>query len=139
MSRVDAIVMGRNTFEKVLSFDCDWPYTKPVFVWSSILQKVPTALVDKVEIIQGTPSTIVEQLNFRGFVTLYIDGGRTVQSFLQKELISEMVITVIPVLLGEGIPLFGTLSRPLPFNCIKTTLFENGVVQNCFVSGEQHG
>lgn len=107
MANVDALVMGRNTFEMVLSFGVEWPYNKPVFVLSNTLKSVPEGYQDKVFLVQGALPTVVEQLHQQGYQRLYIDGGKTVQSFLAEDLIDEMIITTIPVLLGAGIPQIG--------------------------------
>ncbi|NTU72073.1 MAG: dihydrofolate reductase [Coriobacteriia bacterium] len=114
MSGVDAVVMGRVTFETVATFS-DWPYDKPVFVLSSTLGSVPAELFGRAEILSGTPARVVELLRARGFDRLYIDGGRTIQGFLAQDLIDEMTITWVPVLLGGGVALFGELARPLWF------------------------
>lgn len=120
LSRVDAIVMGRNSFEKVLSFGIEWPYPIPVFVCSSHLREVPEELHSLVEIISGTPGEIVRTLKARGYENLYIDGGRTIQGFLLEDMIDEMIITTIPVLLGDGIPLFGSLPERYDFQLISS-------------------
>jgi len=113
MDRIDALVMGRNTFETVCGFGGDWPYPKPVFVVSSTLTEIPEAYQDKAQLISGTVREIMKQLSNQGYQNLYIDGGKTVQSFLQADLIDELIITQIPILLGTGIPLFGALEQPL--------------------------
>ena len=118
---IDAIIMGRNTFEKVLEFD-DWPYEQLVFVLSNTLKKVPEYLIDRVEIVCGDLKTILEDLEKRELKNLYVDGGKTIQSFLKEDLIDEMVITTVPILLGDGIPLFGHLERDLKFKCVKVEL-----------------
>ncbi len=125
---IDALVMGRNTFEKVLTFDF-WPYEKPVFVLSNHLDTVPENLVDKAEIVRGDLRQLIEALKDRGFQNLYIDGGRVIQSFLEEDLIDEMIITWIPILLGEGIPLFGKLENSLKFSHKKTQSY-NALVQS---------
>ena len=129
MSGIDAIVMGRKTFEKVMSFDI-WPYDKPVYIVSSGKPKIPEALQGKVEIIKGGPKELVEQLQELGHQNLYIDGGVTIQGFLEDDLIDEMILTRIPVLLGEGIPLFGNLNQSLDFNHNKTEIFNNMLVKS---------
>lgn len=121
ISNIDAIIMGRNTFEKVLEFD-DWPYEQLVFVLSNTLKKVPEYLIDRVEIISGDLKTILEDLEKRELKNLYVDGGKTIQSFLKEDLIDEMIITTVPILLGDGIPLFGHLGRDLKFKCVKVEL-----------------
>ena len=129
---IDALVMGRSTFEKVLSFGIEWPYHKPVFVLSNALSQIPEELTGKVHLVKGSLQTILAQIHEAGYFQLYIDGGAVIQNFLKEDLIDEMTITIIPVLLGEGISLFGELSKPLNFECKKTTLFFDKVVQNHF-------
>jgi dihydrofolate reductase len=128
MSGIDAIMMGRNTFEKVLSFG-GWPYDKPVFVLSNSLESVPEKVKGLAEIISGDPGALIQQLEERGIRNLYVDGGKVVQSFLEKDLVDELIITRIPILLGEGIPLFGTISRRLKFRHLKTETFNDSLVQ----------
>lgn len=98
MGGIDAIVMGRNTFEKVLTFS-DWPYNKPVFVLSNSLTAVPEPIVAQAEIVKGDIKSLVNQLHQRGYQNLYVDGGKTIQSFLKADLIDEMIITRVPILL----------------------------------------
>jgi dihydrofolate reductase len=126
---IDAIVMGRKTYETVLAFN-EWPYNKPVFVLSNTLQSLPQNLSDKVEIIKGSPELVVNALNERQFKNLYIDGGKTIQSFLNENLIDEMIITKVPIILGEGIPLFGKLVKEQKFAHIKTEVLFNCLVKS---------
>jgi dihydrofolate reductase len=121
MSGIDAIVMGRKTFNKILTFD-DWPYDKPVYVLSKSIVEIPNELENKVEIINADPKTVVDQLKRLGHRNLYIDGGVTIQGFLEEDLVDKMIITRVPVLLGEGIPLFGKLTQRLYFKLEKTEL-----------------
>ena len=132
MSEIDALVMGRNTFETVCSFDIDWPYQKPVYVLSNSLSEVPEVYKGKAELVKGDLTTILTTIHSKGHDRLYIDGGTTIQHFLKEDLIDEMIITTIPVLLGEGTPLFNQLSKPLDFECIESTIFLNKIVQNRF-------
>jgi dihydrofolate reductase len=126
---IDAIVMGKNTYEKVLSFD-EWPYEKPVFILSNKLKEIPESLKGKVELIQGTPNHIVEHLNNGGYTNLYIDGGKTIQKFLELELIDEIIISHIPIILGSGIPLFDESSIEQKFEHVKTDTYNNGIVKS---------
>jgi len=121
ISNIDAIILGRHTFEKVLEFD-DWPYEQLVFVLSNTLKKLPEDLIDRVEIVSGDLKTILEDLEKRELKNLYVDGGKTIQSFLKEDLIDEMIITTVPILLGDGIPLFGHLEQDLKFKCVKVEL-----------------
>ncbi|HCG8578266.1 TPA: dihydrofolate reductase [Vibrio parahaemolyticus] len=126
MERIDGLVMGRNTFDVVLSFGCDWPYSKPVFVLSNTMTEVPQGYEDKVFLVKG-------ELNTKGFNELYIDGGVTIQNFLKEDLIDEMVITRFPILLGGGAPLFGDLQQPLNFKVTKSEVVLGTLVQTTYV------
>ena len=130
MEKMDAIIMGRTTFEKVLSFGIDWPYTLPVFVVSHHLKEVPKGLKNQVEIISGSPQELLNIVHKKGYHSLYIDGGKTVQAFLQEDLIDEMTLTSIPILLGGGIPLFTDLSEEVKLEHISTEVFLNQLVQS---------
>jgi len=128
--RIDAIIMGRNTFETVCGFEGEWPYTKPVFVLSNSLISVPDKYLEKAEVINGSLNDIINSLQQRGYQELYIDGGITIQNFLQEDLIDEMIITQMPILLGGGSPLFGVLPEHLEFEHIKTEVLLNAMVQS---------
>jgi dihydrofolate reductase len=131
LKQVDAIVMGRNTFETVLGFD-SWPYQKPVFVLSRTLAALPEKAAGKAELIRGGPTEVVAALNARGYQNLYIDGGLTVQSFLVADLVDEMIITRVPVLLGGGIPLFGILSKEMKFSLVSTERLNDTLVKSTY-------
>jgi len=75
ISRIDAIVMGRGTFEKVLSFP-SWPFDKKVYVLSSTIKQVPVELINKVSILSSKPSEVLNYLSQKGYSSLYIDGGK---------------------------------------------------------------
>ena len=132
ISGIDAYVIGRKTFEKVLTFD-RWPYDKPVFILSNTLTELPEEITGKAEIVSGNLKGIIDQLNQRGFQNIYVDGGKTIQSFLAVDAIDEMIITQVPVLLGDGIPLFNKLSQSLKFRLKKTELYNNILVQCHYV------
>lgn len=132
MNEVDALIMGRNTFETVCSFDIDWPYSKPVYVLSNSLQEIPRKYVGKAFLVNGKLKEVLDQVHANGHNNLYIDGGATIQSFLKEGLIDSMIITRIPILLGAGIPLFGNLDAPQNFKCVSTKRFLDAVVQNRF-------
>lgn len=133
ISGVDAIVMGRSTFEVVCGFDIDWPYTIPVFVLSNNILSIPVELKDKVSLVNGKLSDILDKIHHLGYNNLYIDGGKTIQGFLEEDLIDELTITIIPWLLGEGIPLFAVMPQRLFFECTETNIFLGQVVQNHYV------
>jgi dihydrofolate reductase len=124
--------MGRATFETVCSFDMDWPYTIPVFVLSNKLDSVPEDLKNKVAIVSGSLSEILDQIHKKGYSQLYIDGGVTVQNFLKEDLIDELIITTIPILLGGGVPLFGELPKEMEFEHMESVLFLDALVQDSY-------
>ena len=130
IERIDAVVMGRKTFDKVCSFNCEWPYNKPVFILSNSLESIPEGYEGKAEPIKGSLSKVIEKIHQRGYKHVYIDGGVTVQSFFKEDLIDEIIITTIPILLGGGTPLFGELSGQIEFEHVKTEVFLNAIVQN---------
>jgi len=131
MSGIDAIVMGRKTFEKVLTFSL-WPYDKPVYVLSRSKVRVPNELENKVEIVNENPKTLVDQLKERGHQNLYIDGGITIQGFLEEDLIDELIITRIPVPLGNGAPLFGKLIQRMYFSHKRTEVLNETLVKSYY-------
>ncbi|MHC6224001.1 dihydrofolate reductase family protein [Pseudomonas sp. X10] len=134
MASVDTLVMGRHTFEKVLTFG-EWPYTqKRVVVLSRTLQAtaIPQGLGGPVEVHPGPLEDLLEHLQATGAKSLYLDGGKLIQGFLSEGRVDELTITYIPVLLGSGIPLFGALARDVPLQHVRTTTFENGFVQSTY-------
>ncbi len=130
MNGVDAVIMGRKTFETVCSFDLEWPYSKPVFVLSRSMKSISNDYAKKVELVNGPLKFILEKLNQKGFQNLYIDGGKTIQSFLKEDLIDELTITIFPIMLGGGSRLFEEMPVELEFDHIKTEVFSNQIVQS---------
>ena len=130
MNRIDALVMGRKTFEVVCGFDVPWPYTKPVFVLSKSLTAIPQEYEGKAELMSGALDSVLATIHGKRHQELYIDGGSTIQNFLKQDLIDEMIITVLPLLLGGGSPLFGDLPEPLGFEHVKTEVMLNAMVQS---------
>jgi len=132
MATVDAMVIGRKTFETVLTFDT-WPYgEKLVFVLSTRpLAPAPHGAV--VERMSGPPADIVSQLAARGIRHAYVDGGITIQRFLEAGLIQRLIITRVPVLIGAGIPLFGSLQRDIALTHVATRQYATGLVQSEYV------
>lgn len=127
---VDLLVMGRRTFEQVLTFP-DWPYDeREVVVLSSRPLAIPAALAATVTWSARTPRDLVAQAAIEGATHLYVDGGVTIRRFLADGLIDEMTITQIPILLGEGIPLFGPIGGDAPLRHMSTRAFPNGYVQS---------
>lgn len=130
MADVDALVMGRSTFEQVLTFD-SWPYgATPVVVLSHREISLPTNLPQTVSVSNKNPTALVAWLAQRGAKKIYVDGGLTIQSFFAAGLIDDITISTIPILLGSGRTLFGPLDTALRLAHEGTTAFEFGFVQS---------
>jgi dihydrofolate reductase len=137
IATVDTIVIGRKTFETVLTFEA-WPYgSKRVVVLSSHPVDLSTAVGRGaiVEQMGGPPAEIASSLAARGAQHLYVDGGITVQRFLRAGLIDRLVITRVPVLIGDGIPLFGSLPQDIRLRHIVTRSYASGLVQTEYEVG----
>jgi dihydrofolate reductase len=129
MATVDALVIGRKTFETVLAFE-QWPYgKKPVVVLST--RPLPPAPPEAVvEHMSGEPAEIWAQLTARGLQHIYVDGGITIQRFLRAGLIQRLIVTRVPVLIGQGIPLFGALPHDVILRHVATRQYAGGLVQS---------
>ena len=128
---VDVLVMGRHSFEKVLSFDVGWPYgDKRVVVLSHSGVEIPSHLRHTTEQLAGPPPEVAANLAQRGFNHLYIDGGATIRGFLDAGLVDSIILTRVPLLLGSGIPLFDGLQGELVLDHITTRTFDGGLVQS---------
>ena len=129
MATVDALVIGRKTYETVLGFG-GWAYgAKPVFVLSShpLRPPPPSAIVER---MSGDPAAIAAELASRGVQHIYVDGGVTIQRFLRAGLIDRLIVSRVPVLIGEGVPLFGALSKDIALRHIATRQYPGGLVQS---------
>jgi dihydrofolate reductase len=130
IASVEAIVIGRNTFDKVMTFP-EWPYGKKrVVVLSSRpidVSAVPGAVLEQ---MSGAPAEIAGRLAATGVRHAYIDGGITLQRFLREGLIQRLIITRVPVLVGEGIPLFGHLPHDVRLEHVMTKQYKSGLVQS---------
>jgi dihydrofolate reductase len=134
IATVDAVVMGRHTYETVLTFDA-WPFAAglPVIVLTTRPLDRPPPRGATVEIMTGPPRDIVARLAERGMQHLYVDGGITVQRFLSAGLIQHFTLTRIPVLLGRGIPLFGPIASDIRFEHIATQSYAGGMVTSQYL------
>jgi dihydrofolate reductase len=130
IASVDALVIGRKTFETVLAFP-EWPYgDKRVVVLSSRPLDLSTARGAVVEQMSGPPDEIVAKLAASGAHHLYVDGGITIQRFLRAGLVQRLIITRVPVLIGEGIPLFGALPGDVRLRHVATQHYPSGLVKS---------
>ena len=128
---VDGIVMGRNSYETVLTFG-QWPYHKPVVVMSKSLSPsdIPSELTDKVSITDLDPLGLMDALNENGWSRAYVDGGMVVQSFIKLGLIEDIIITVVPTLIGDGIPLFGEIDEDIDLELVNAKSFASRMAQS---------
>ena len=127
---IDAVVMGRNTFDTVLSFG-QWPYAdKRMWVLSSRELALPAFVPPTVTRWSDSPASLVDELIAQDVRKVYVDGGKTIQSFLQANLLDGITITTIPILIGQGIPLFGPRDVDVNLELLENRAFEDGLVQN---------
>lgn len=127
---VDCVVMGRRSMEAVLGFS-PWPYAgQRVVVLSTTLIELPESLHDHAERHGGPLVALVDRLADDGCRHLYVDGGKTIRSFLDAGLLTDITITTVPTLLGDGIPLFGTSDYEQAFRHVATRSYANGLVQS---------
>lgn len=130
--RIDGLVMGRRTFEQVLTFS-EWPYgATPIYVLSRRGITLPAGIPPSVRVTAETPTELLDRLSSLGHRHLYVDGGMTVQSFLAAGLLDELTITLIPTVLGAGRPLFGPMMADLALELQTTRCFPGGLVQNTY-------
>ena len=127
---IDGLVMGRGSYENVLTFG-DWPYTKPVVVMSKTLEEshIPAELKDKVRLTRLDPPELMESLQSQGWSRVYVDGGKIVQSFIRCGLIDDLVLTTIPILIGDGLRLFGDIEKDIDLQMVDSKFFTCGLVQ----------
>jgi dihydrofolate reductase len=136
IATVDVMVMGRRTFDKVLSFG-PWPFgMRRVIVLSHRPVDLSVADGGVLEQMAGTPAEIVARLAATGAQHIYLDGGITIQEFMRAGLVQRMIVTRIPVLIGEGIPLFGSLSKDIRLRHVATRQYASGLVQSEYLVGE---
>lgn len=130
MAGVDVCVMGRHTFEKVLTLG-PWPYVeKRTVVLTSRSAGLPPLPGARVEFMAGSPHEIAARLAETGARHLYVDGGVTIGRFLEAGLIQRLTITSVPIILGSGIPLFGRIAREIELRHVATRPYPGGLVQS---------
>ncbi len=127
LASVDTVVIGRATFETVLRFDA-WPYPGKRVVVLSHHPLDLTAAKGPAEAMGGPPAEIAARLAAGGARHAYVDGGVTIQGFLRAGLVDRLVITRVPVLIGEGRPLFGPLARDVRLTHVATRTLQGGLV-----------
>lgn len=133
IASVDCVIMGRKSMEKISSFNLapeQWPYGElRIFVLSKSVTAAPQNIADRVEMYSGEIPSLIDGLAAEGYEHAYIDGGRTITSFINHKLIGEVTITQAPILLGEGLPLFGKIAGQVRLSEAKATAFSNEFIQ----------
>ena len=129
MASVDVLVMGRGTFEMVASFGGAWPYAVPVVVLSNTMDEIPEALADHAQLMSGALTDVLAALAAQDYGHVYVDGGITAQGFIAAGLVDELIVTTLPILLGQGKPLFGPLPADVHLTLLAHEGFASGVTQ----------
>ena len=133
---VDCLIMGRTTMEVIAAMNLtpeQWPYGNlRIMVLSNSLKQPPESLKDKVEICSGEIPALMSRLELEGYRHAYVDGGATIRSFINLGLINRLILTKAPVLVGEGIPLFGKLKRDIRLENATVTAFANDFIQETY-------
>jgi dihydrofolate reductase len=127
IASVDTILIGRKTFEVVLKLP-NWPYGDKRVVVLSHRALDFSGITGRVEQMSGDPAQIAQKLAATGAEHVYVDGGITVQEFLRAGHIHHLTVTRVPVLIGEGIPLFGSVPRDIKLRHIGTRQYSTGLV-----------
>lgn len=130
---VDALVMGRGTFDVVQGFAGDWPYgDKPIYVWTSHPDDLEPKEGSVVHPVTGALDEVVARLVADGIGHVYVDGGKVIRQFLAAGLIDRMTISTPPILIGEGIPLFGGTGDDVGLELVSCETFDGGMVQRVY-------
>lgn len=139
ISGIDGIVMGSGSYKTVAAFD-EWPYQIPVVVLSKSLSQsdIPDELSGKVRVTDLEPRELMESLSKEGWSRAYIDGGRLVQSFVRLGLVQDFALTTIPILIGEGISLFGPLDEDIDLELIDVKALKSGLVTTRYSVGKKN-
>jgi dihydrofolate reductase len=122
---VDALVVGRKTYEVALDFE-PWPYAGKRCI---VMTRALSSSRHGEEFYSGSPEHLVERLSSEGVKRIYVDGGAVVQQFMAAGLVGDLTISIVPVLLGEGIPLFGRFGRDVRLDLVESRAFKSGLVQ----------
>lgn len=133
MSDKDGIIMGRGTYQSVLGFG-HWPYALPTVILSQSLTvaDIPDTLADHVALCDMQPTEVLTALAEEGWSRCYVDGGQVLQSFLREGLLDEITLNRVPVLLGQGRPLFGALPGDVALALTSSHGFASGLVSSTY-------
>lgn len=133
LATVQALFMGRGTFDVVQAFDGAWPYPLPVYVWTSDAAGIQPKPGADVRPVSGSLDDALVRLRTDGIGRVYVDGGATIRTWLRAGLVDRMTISTVPVLIGEGIPLFGGTGPDIALELERSEVFAGGMVQRTYV------
>ncbi|MEM9216524.1 MAG: dihydrofolate reductase family protein [Cyanobacteria bacterium P01_F01_bin.150] len=128
---VDALLMGRRTYDQVLGFG-EWPYgDRPCWVMTHRELDPNSATVGA---IAGTPQQVHGQIAARSYQHLWLVGGANLAAqFLHQGLIDQIVVSLLPIVLGQGIPLFSNLPDQVLLSLNDVTARDCGIVELTYV------
>ena len=128
LSGIDALVMGRATYDVIAPFG-EWPYQgRPVHVLSTTLEPGADTRIT----LHRTFDEAVAAVTAAGYRRVYVDGGRTVHQFLRAGLVADLTLSRVPVLIGTGHTPFGELAADIPLAHERTRTFPGGMVQSTY-------
>ena len=134
LKTVDCLIMGRKCMEQIASFNLSaeqWPYGDlRIIVLSKSISEVPDGLPGKVEMYAGEIPDLIAELEAEGYQHAYVDGGSVITSFLNLQLINEMTVSQAPIILGDGLRLFGKVDKTIKLQDVKSEAYENGFIQS---------
>lgn len=122
---IDTLVIGRKTYDTVLGFP-EWPYAGKRCV---VMTHAPRPSRHGEEHVDGDPAALVERLTREGARRIYVDGGTVIRAFLAAGLVTDVTLSIVPVLLGDGVPLFGGAPRESRVELVASRAFPSGLVQ----------
>ena len=127
MASIDTVIMGRTTYQEVLGFGVEWPYSAcdSLIVSSNPDLDTPT---ENTRRVACDAALFGEMKNGTGKDIWLVGGGKLVQFFLDHGLIDEMILSVTPIVLGEGIPLFPSPTKETSFELTHSESYANGIV-----------
>ncbi|MEJ2046088.1 MAG: dihydrofolate reductase family protein [Reinekea sp.] len=133
INQITTVVMGRKTFEKIMTLP-EWPYkNQRLILLSSIIKQVPDELEDQIQLFNGDVVELTNLLDAEGEEHLYVDGSQAIQAFINAGLMTDLTITTLPILIGEGVPLFGgPLNKDIRLKHQFTKAYKNGFVQTSY-------
>lgn len=128
LTTISTIIMGRNTYQQILSFGVDWPYAeqKTIIFTTNKTMEVSTP---NTEISDELNTQYVQKIKDSAQGNIWIvGGGKLIQSFLAIDAIDEMIISQVPRILGQGIRLFPEGTKETPLQLVTTTNYDKGVI-----------